>query len=208
MPDSANTSSSASDLETIRRAIAALPERLSIVGEEEEGANIPRTDGPLSVIARQGRLILRLTAATEAMEGRMKALVATQEQEQQALREAQEATRWAESSLRLIARDATLPLMDALDWAQEAANARGDKTLSDSLAAAVRDGLRRLAAVGITEIPAPIGGTFDGRLHEAVEARQPTPGSGIARYAILFVVRRGYQRGTEILRRTTVITAD
>lgn len=209
MPDPSDSSSTAPlDLETIRRAIAALPEQLRVAGDEEETPAANRTDGPLAVIARQGRLILRLSAATEAMEGRLKTLVENQAQEQQALREAREATHQAEAMTRQIVREAVLPLMDALEWAQEVAATRNDRALIDSLAAAARDGLRRLSAAGITEIPAPIGGTFDGRLHEAVEAQAAPLGSGIARYAVLAVVRRGYQRGTEVIRRTTVITAE
>ena len=70
-----------------------------------------------------------------------------------------------------------------------------------------RDGLRRLAGVGVSEIPASAGTPFDGRLHDAVESRPAPDGSPAKQYEILAVVRPGYQRGTDVLRRASVVTA-
>jgi len=186
------------DLQTIRERIAALPERLQVEGEESTDS---KNEGPLAVIARQGRLILRLTAAVEAMESRVK----DQEGARQEAVVARSAADDAGEETRRVLREVALPLMDALDFAAETAATRGDAGLSDALAGARRDGLRRLATVGVARIPATPGTPFDGRLHEAVETRPAPP--GMDRYVILAVVRPGYQRGTEILRSATVITS-
>ncbi|MBC8137037.1 MAG: nucleotide exchange factor GrpE [Fibrella sp.] len=191
------------DLQTLRERIAALPEKLRVEGDDDNGTDVSKTDGPLHVIARQGRLILRLTAAVEATETRLK----TQEEMGASLATAQTAAAQAEEETRRVLRETALPLMDALDFAATAASTSGDAALANAIAGARRDGLRRLAGVGISEIPATSGTLFDGRLHEAVESRPAPPGSSIAQYAILAVVRPGYQRGTDILRRATVITA-
>jgi molecular chaperone GrpE (heat shock protein) len=190
------------DFQTLRERIAALPERLRVEGDEEDAAAASKTDGPLSVIARQGRLILRLTAAVEATEARLR----SQEEVRAELAAAQTLVAQAQEETRRVLRETALPLMDALDFAATAADTQGDRALANAITGARRDGLRRLSAVGISEIPASVGSPFDGRLHEAVESRPAPPGTSIPRYAILAVVRPGYQRGTDILRRATVIT--
>ena len=190
------------NLQALRERIAALPEKLRVEGDDEN-TSVPKNEGPLSVIARQGRLILRLTAAVEATEARLK----TQEESRAEIMDAQTLAGQAQEETRRVLRETALPLMDALDFAATAATTHGDTVLANAIAGARRDGLRRLAGVGIGEIPATIGSPFDGRLHEAVESRPAPPGSPIPQYAILAVVRPGYQRGTDILRRTTVITA-
>jgi molecular chaperone GrpE (heat shock protein) len=111
-----------------------------------------------------------------------------------------EARRDAERRARQVALEA-IHLMDALDWVQGALTARGD-ALAREVALAQRDCLRRLAAVGVTEIPCD--GLMDGRLHEGVDTAD---GSGKPQYHIISVVRRGYQCGPEVLRRAEVVTA-
>lgn len=190
------------DLQALRERIAALPERLRLEGDEESTAD-PKNEGPLGVVARQGRLILRLTAAVEATEARLR----TQEEMRAEIATAQAVVAQAQEETRRVLREAVLPLMDALDFAGTAANTHGDTAVASSIAGARRDGLRRLAGIGVAEIPAAVGSPFDGRLHEAVESRPAPPGSSVAQYTILAVVRPGYQRGTDILRRANVVTA-
>lgn len=198
-----------SDLENIRARIAALPERLRVEGEDDEPTPTdPTKDGPLAIIARQGRLILRLTAASEATDARLKSLSESYEAVNAHLQAARDATERAEEETRRVLREALIPLMDSIDFSALAAAKRGDAKLAEAIAGARRDGLRRLATVGVSEIPAEPGTMFDGRLHEAVEARPAPPENPVPRYAILSVVRPGFQRGTEVLRRTTVITAE
>ena len=194
--------SEAVSLQALREQIAALPPSLHVAGEEPDDAKT--TDAPLAIIARQGRLIMRLTAAVEGTEARLKAqevakAPAAHDWEWELAQAKEEATR--------ILREAVLPLMDALDFAAQMSQNREDIGLTKSLAAARRDGLRRLAAVGVSEIPATAGTPFDGRLHESVESRPAPDGSPAKPYEILSVVRPGYQIGAEVLRRTTVITA-
>jgi hypothetical protein len=121
----------------------------------------------LAVIARQGRLILRLTASVEATEARLK----RQEEVRSELDAAQTAAVQAEEETRRVLRETVLTLMDALDFAGIAANAHDNSVLANTIAGARRDGLRRLAAAGVGEIPATIGTPFDRRLHESVESR-------------------------------------
>lgn len=189
------------NLQALRERIAALPEKLRVEGDE--GTEVSPGEGPLSVIARQGRLILRLTAAVEATEARLK----KQEETRTELTTAEALAVQAQEETRRVLRETALPLMDALDFAATAASTHGDNALATAIAGARRDGLRRLAGVGISEIPATVGSPFDGRLHEAVESRPAPPSSAIPQYAILAVIRPGYQRGTDILRRTMVVTA-
>ena len=190
-------------LESLRERIAALPARLRVVGDEE-GDTAKPGDAPLAIIARQGRLILRLTAAIEGTEARLK----TQEAERRTRADLEGAVAQAEEETRRVLRETALPLMDALDFAAQVARTREDSGLIDALAAARRDGVKRLAGVGISEIPATPGTAFDGRLHDAVESRPAPDGSVSRQYDILETIRPGYQRGTDVLRRASVITAE
>ncbi len=191
------------ELQRLRERIAALPERLRVEGDAAD-SEAAKNDGPLAVIARQGRLILRLTAAVEATQAQLKA----QDDARQSVTAMESVAEEAREETRRVLRETAIPLMDALDFAAEVAATRGDLGLATAIAGARRDGLRRFAGVGIAEIPATVGMLFDGRLHEAIESRAAPPGSHVSSYAILAVVRPGYQRGTQILRRTTVITAE
>lgn len=188
-------------LQSLREQIAALPARLQVSGDE--GAETVASDAPLAIIARQGRLILRLTAAVEGLESRLKSQEGTR-----SVADWESELAIAKEEAGRVLREAVLPLMDALDFAAQTAQAREDGGLSAALSAARRDGLRRLAVVGVSEIPAQTGTPFDGRLHEAVESRPVPDGASVKRYEILSVVRPGYQQGAEVLRRTTVITAE
>jgi molecular chaperone GrpE (heat shock protein) len=188
-------------LSDIQREIAALPELTADAlpaGSGTEGGG--EATSPLQIVSKQGRLILRLSAATEAMEARYRELSGQLEERDRRLAESSEAKREAERRARQMALEA-IHLMDALDWVQGALVARGDALACDVLLAQ-RDCARRLAAVGVTEIPCD--GLMDGRLHEGVDTAEDT---GKPQYHIVSVVRRGYQCGPEVLRRAEVITA-
>jgi molecular chaperone GrpE (heat shock protein) len=188
-------------LSDLQREIAALP-TLTLPDTEAKSKAEGEVSiaSPLDIVARQGRLILRLTAATEAIEGRYRD-IAAQMTERDAQIEAQmEARKEADRRLRQMAAE-VIHLMDALDWVHNTLEARGDSLVRE-VASAQRDCLRRLAAVGITEIPTT--GMADGRLHEGVDTAET---SETSQYHIVSVVRRGFQLGPEILRRAEVITA-
>jgi molecular chaperone GrpE (heat shock protein) len=158
---------------------------------------------PLSVVSKQGRLILRLSASAETLEGRVRDLARQVEGQNAGADALRTEKRQAETRARQMALEA-VHLMDVLDRTREALTARGDETMAAEMATALRDGARRLAAVGVTEIPC--AGLLDGRLHEGedtVPAPHDTP-----RYHIVSVVRRGWQCGADVLRRASVITAD
>jgi molecular chaperone GrpE (heat shock protein) len=116
-----------------------------------------------------------------------------------------EAKREGQEQTRKIALEA-IRLMDVLDWTQAALRTRGEAAadLVPEVASAQRDCLRRLAAVGITEIPCQ--GMMDGRLHEGLET-VPEAEATVPRYHIVRMVRRGWQCGADILRRAGVVTA-
>jgi len=183
-------------LSDIQREIAALP-ALTADAPEGDGAEAV---SPLQIVSKQGRLILRLSAATEAMEARYRELSGQLDERDRRIADLGEAKRDAERRARQVALEA-IHLMDALDWIQGALMARGDALARDA-ALAQRDCLRRLAAVGVTEIPCD--GLMDGRLHEGLDT---VDGSGKPQYHIVSVVRRGYQCGPEVLRRAEVVTA-
>lgn len=187
-------------LSDLQREIAALP-ALTPPNEAGSGAGDDSSlTSPLEVVARQGRLIMRLTAAVEAVEGRYRDVAVQMADRDAQIEEQREARREADRRLRQMAGE-VIHLMDALDWVHNTLNARED-SLAREVAAAQRDCLRRLAAVGISEIPTQ--GQADGRLHEGVDTveTEETP-----QYHIVSVVRRGFQLGPEILRRAEVITA-
>jgi molecular chaperone GrpE (heat shock protein) len=188
-------------LSDIQREIAALPKLTAEVlpdGSGSEGGG--EAVSPLQIVSKQGRLILRLSAATEAMEARYRELSAQLDERDQRIAKLGEAKRDAERRVRQVALEA-IHLMDALDWVHGALAARSDALAHDVLLAQ-RDCARRLVAVGVTEIPCD--GLMDGRLHEGVDTAEDT---GKPRYYIVSVVRRGYQCGPDVLRRAEVITA-
>jgi molecular chaperone GrpE (heat shock protein) len=188
-------------LSDLQREIAALPTLMppqtEAKGKAEGEVSIA---SPLDIVARQGRLILRLIAATEAVEGRYREIAAQMVERDGQIESQMEARKEADRRLRQMATE-VIHLMDALDWVHTTLNAREDSLVRD-VAAAQRDCLRRLAAVGITEIPTE--GMVDGRLHEGVDT---TETSETPQYHVVSVVRRGFQLGPEILRRAEVITA-
>jgi molecular chaperone GrpE (heat shock protein) len=184
-------------LSDIQREIAALP--VLTVEIPEETAAVEETT-PLQIIAKQGRLILRLSAATEALETRYKEFASRLSERDSQTNEAVTARREAEKRARQIALE-IVHLLDALDWAQSALEKQGHG-LAQELASAQRDCLNRLAALGITEIPAK--GQMDGRLHEGIDTVETAE---VPQYHVVSVVRRGFQWGAEILRRAEVVTA-
>ena len=98
-------------------------------------------------------------------------------------------------------------LMDALDWAGGAAGAHGEEKLAREILSAQRDCLRRLAVLGVTEISAARGAVMDGRMHEGLDAIPATDDTAdVPQYHILSLIRRGYQRGPDVLRRAGVAT--
>ncbi len=205
----------------IRREIDALPDLTAPLPEGEGGA--PGELSPLQVISRQGRLILRLSAAAEGLEARYKELAerlkereaqatadaeglrrerdAARREAEEARREGRETARQAAEQARRVALEA-VRLLDTLDWAEEAATARGDDAMARDIAAARRDARRRLAAAGVTEVPCE--GMADGHLHEGLEA---VTTDAVPRYHIVRVLRRGWQMGPDVLRRAGVVTA-
>lgn len=188
-------------LADLQREIAALPTLTPPQIESKgraEGENSVVT--PLDIVARQGRLILRMTAAIEAVEGKYRDIAVQMSERDAQIEEQREDRKEAERRMRQMATE-VIHLMDALDWVYTTLNTRED-TLVREVAAAQRDCLRRLAAVGITEIPTE--GVADGRLHEGVDT---TKTSEKPQYHIVSVVRRGFQLGPEILRRAEVVTA-
>lgn len=190
-------------LSDIQREIAALPPTLSVEGVEAAEANAPAGNAALQIVARQGRLILKLSAAAESLEARYHALAEQTQAQNERVNALSEEARQAQKRTRQVSLEA-IRLMDALDWVGEALEARGQDALLSPLRSAQRDCLRRLASAGITEIPC--AGQLDGHLHEAVgtgkAADEDTP-----RYHIVSVVQRGYQCGPDILRRAKVVTA-
>ncbi|MBC8102245.1 MAG: nucleotide exchange factor GrpE [Cytophagales bacterium] len=201
------------DLADIQREIAALPATLpppdGITAAEDTAASAQGVSGPLQIVSKQGRVILRLSAAVEALESQTKALADEAKRQRQEADAAGERLRQSERRARQTALEA-IHLMDALDWVGEAVGARGDLALSREIVSAQRDCLRRLAAVGVTEIPAARGAAMDGRLHEGLEAAEEDGDDGkggVPQYHIRSLVRRGYQIGPDILRRAGVITA-
>ncbi|MBC8101935.1 MAG: nucleotide exchange factor GrpE [Cytophagales bacterium] len=194
-------------LEDIQREILALPPSLPPPGEAGGGENARMPDSPLQIISKQGRLILRMTAAIEALEARTQDLADEARRQRQQAEDAAEALRLSQQRGRQMALEA-IHLMDALDWVSEAIAARGDEKLARSVVSAQRDCLRRLAAVGVSEIPAAQGTAMDGRLHEGLDS---VPGEGgdaeVPQYHILSLMRRGYQSGPDVLRRAGVVTA-
>jgi molecular chaperone GrpE (heat shock protein) len=218
-------------LDELQREIAALP---AWNRDEEAGVSSSPATTPLQIVSKQGRLLLRLSAATEAMEARSREMTeeltelrarADQEARNQAAREATalQKEREGERRTRQIALE-LIRLLDTLDWACQTLGAANGKSatggtkrgagneataerdmvqnvVQTGLEGAKRDSLRRLAALGITEIGCD--GPPDGRLHESVDT---TESATLPPYHIVSVVRRGYQWGSDVLRRAEVIT--
>lgn len=194
-------------LADIQREIAALPPALPDSHGAGGDGSSPDTPEPLQIVSKQGRLILRLSAAIEALEVRYKELAEAEKARRTQSEALADTLRETERRARQTALEA-IHLMDALDWAEGATRAQGNGKLADQIVSAQRDCLRRLAAVGVTEIPAARGAEMDGRLHEGVDAVPASvEDADVPRYHILSLVRRGYQYGTDVLRRAEVITA-
>lgn len=219
----------------IWREIQALPDLTAVPKEGATTAAAAKETAaiaPLQLVVRQRQMLLRLATAAEALERRNQELtdlarkreavftVQLQEKNQdlrnnearlaqkttELTAELNEARRNGETQTRKIALEA-IRLMDALDWVHEALSTRGDVVadLSRELASAQRDCLRRLASVGIEEIPAV--GRIDVHLHEGMDVAAPDTAGGVPQYHIVRVVRRGWRSGAEILRRASVVTA-
>lgn len=182
--------------------MAPAPDTAATVGEGAAALTDPVPTDPMEIVARHGRLLLRLSAATEGLEARYRELAELRRGDDALLEEAREEARQARQQARRLALE-SVRLMDALDWVYDALSHRGD-TLAAQVASARRDCMRHLAAVGITEVPAD--GRMDGRLHEGLES--VAGGSEVPQYHIVSVVRRGYQLGSDVLRRTEVTTAE
>ncbi len=222
----------------IQREIERLPALLTVApnanSSGEESAPAAPTLSPLQVAAKQGRLLLRLSAASEATEARLRDLAHQAQERDASLREAQEAAkaardeakrerearRDAEAETRKLALE-TIRFMDALEAARDAAASATPQTdFARELGIALQNGARRLAAAGITEVPT--AGLMDGRLHSGVDTvprhASETPGDEnrednentreTPQYHIVGVVRRGWQRGPDILRRADVVTTE
>ncbi|GAB4468177.1 MAG: hypothetical protein OHK0029_40420 [Armatimonadaceae bacterium] len=200
-------------LAEIQKEIAALPMLIPADGDSTsgEGTAAARPEKnlatPLEIVSRQGRLLLRLAAATETLEQRYHELeqrywdLGNRLSERNAQVDVIEgARRDAERKTRQMALEA-IRLLDTLDWVMMALQTREDG-LEQQVASAQKECLRRLAGVGITEIAAE--GLPDGRLHESVDTLSTDE---VPQYHIVSVVRRGYQYGPEVLRRAEVITA-
>lgn len=194
-------------IEDIRREISALPSSLPPPGAAAEAEAFKGPEGPLRIISKQGRLILRMTAAVEGLESRTRELTDEVKRQRQQAEETAEALRLSQQRGRQMALEA-IHLMDALDWVAESVAARGEEKFAREIVSAQRDCLRRLAAVGISEIPAARGAFMDGRLHEGLESVSAEgEDDAVQQYHILSLVRRGYQSGSDVLRRAGVTTA-
>jgi molecular chaperone GrpE (heat shock protein) len=164
-----------------------------------------QNDDLSEAIARQGRTVLRLSAAVEGLTGQSQSLerwvrdtfTLTRARE----RELEDALAASRQETSLLALEA-IRILDALEWACETAKARKDDEAQALFERARQDCVRRLAAAGVTEIPTE--GEFDGRLHEGLGVRKSKK---VPQYHILSVSRRGWLRGSEVLRRAQVETA-
>ena len=156
-------------------------------------------------VSRQGRTVLRLAAAVEGLTGQSAALERwvrdTLTLARARERELEDALNASRQETRLVALEA-VRVLDALEWACDAAKTRKDTEALAQFESARKDCVRRLAAAGVTEIPAE--GELDGRLHEGVGTRRSRR---VPQYHIVNVVRRGWMRGGEVLRRAQVETA-
>lgn len=181
----------------IQQEIAALPTL-----PQESGDIVTASDpSPLQVASRLGKQLLRINASYQELNQRQQELAEQLKERDRRLEEAADRERNQERQLRRTA-EVAIQILDALDFLHEALATVGD-TLATEAESARRDSLRRLATIGVTEIPAT--GQFDGSLHEGVGTVPAT--EAVPSYHIAEVVRRGYQMGTHVLRRTEVITA-
>ena len=155
-------------------------------------------------VSRQGRTVLRLAAAVEGLTGQSAALERwvrdTLTLARARERDLEDALNVSRGETRLVALEA-VRVLDALEWACAAARNRKDAEALERFEAARKDCVRRLSAVGIAEIPAE--GELDGRLHEGVGTKRSRR---VPQYHIASVVRRGWQRGGDVLRRAQVET--
>lgn len=181
----------------IQREIAALP-TLAPGGDETVTTPDP---SPLQVASRLGKQLLRLSASYQDLNERQQELTGQIKDRDRRLDEAADRERAGERQLRKTAETA-VQILDALDFLHETLSKRNDP-LTTETESARRDCLRRLASVGVAEIPA--SGVFDGNLHEGVGTVPAT--DALPPYHIAEVVRRGFQMGTHILRKAEVITA-
>ena len=183
----------------IQREIAALPALVFEPGDdtaETAGGNaLPQ------ILSKHGRLILRMSAAVESLDQRYEKLARQLEERDRRIETLTDACQTAEREAEQIAQ-AAIHLMDALDWVHDALTEKGQNNFSYEVEAARRDCLRRLAAVGVSEVPCV--GQMDGRLHDGLDTVADAP---VPKYHIVQIVRRGFQRGTQILRRAGVVTA-
>lgn len=182
----------------IQHELQLLPATLGAAPPEDDPAKAGQA--PLQILSKQGRMVMRLTASVDALTTRHDTLaqqLTERNEEFERLEQRYEAAQRQAQQASM----AAIQILDALDWAHGALSAVGDPRAKE-LEAAQRDSLRRLAAAGINEIPCE--GEIDGKLHEAMET---VTSEDVPRYHIVRVIRRGFQSGTEILRRAGVVTA-
>lgn len=182
----------------IQHELQLLPATLGAAPPEDDPAKAGQA--PLQILSKQGRMVMRLTASVDALTTRHDALaqqLTERNEEFERLEQRYDAAQRQAQQASM----AAIQILDALDWAHGALSASNDPRAKD-LEAAQRDSLRRLAAAGINEIPCE--GEIDGKLHEAMES---VATEDVSRYHIVRVIRRGFQSGTEILRRAGVVTA-
>ena len=195
-------------LAALSQKTAMLP-RLA-VSESAGDMALPEAS-PLTIVAKQGRLLVRLSATVEALEartGRFSALLATGQEAREQLadqvcqlqQERDDLRRATDTRIRQLTTE-TIAFVDALEWAATALKAQ-ESPLAGPMAAMVEDGVRRLTTLGISEIAAT--GAIDGRLHEGVDTIET---EAVPPYHIVTTVRRGWQLGDTVLRRSVVITA-
>jgi len=193
----------------IRREIEALPD-LRVTGDEDNAGDAAAADGvagtepsALQVVSKQGRLILRLSASTEALDQRYAQLARQLDERDARIEQITEEQRQAGRRVRQAAL-AAVHLMDALDWVYQSLLQMGQETFARDVEAAQSDCLRRLATAGLAEVPC--NGPLDGHLHEGV-GMIPAGEAGKPPYHIVRVVRRGFLAGSDVLRRAEVVTA-
>jgi len=178
-------------------------QRLPLLGgAKETGEQAPEAGiSPLQIVSKQGRLIMRLSASTEALDQRYQELIRQQAERDEHVGKLEDARGTAERQVKQVSL-AAIQLMDALDWVHASLLQQGQNIFALDVEAAQKDCLRRLSDVGITEIGAE--GLFDGRLHEGLDTQVS---ADVPQYHIVKVLRRGFQNGPEILRRTSVVTS-
>jgi hypothetical protein len=170
----------------IQKEVARLPELVYAGAGETEAAE----PSPMQMVSKLGRNIMRVSLSAEALDKRYTELSEQLKERDERIHALADGKQAAEREARAAAM-AAIHVMDALDWLSETATEHGDRELIRSVHAAQRDCLRKLAAAGLSEIPAD--GPFDGALHESIDTAQMEgrPGATISSKSCGAAFKRG-----------------